>query len=322
MALAPKLGASTSMKARVAWQSSAQTASYLYAHSTGALKAQGLEVEHLKFSAGPPIFAGLRSDSIDIAFFAETPASIVLSQGIPAKVMSMAADYGGAMGLVVGKDAGIKSVPDLRGKRIAVVRGSAAHFTLGAILKQNGMAFSDVELMAVDVTNLIPAFLNRNVDAALYWEPWMSRLEQAGGRVLLTNWQAKQPSATMWMARTKWLEQNEAAAIAFVKGLNSVIGDIRNNPAKVAATISPELGLDAPSLTKVLKSGARFPTVQEMLDPGYIYSIAPEAIAAERGLAKVLKDVATFMRDVGVVERVPDVTAGFYPNAAEKVARG
>jgi ABC-type nitrate/sulfonate/bicarbonate transport system substrate-binding protein len=183
------------------------------------------------------------------------------------------------------------------------------------------MTFSDVELMAVDVTNLIPAFQNRNVDAALYWEPWMSRLVQAGGDVLMTNWQAKQPSATMWMARTKWLEQNASAAVAFVRGLNSVVDDIRNSPAKVAATVSPELGLDAASLTKVLTHGARFPTVQEMLDPGYVYSIAPQAVAAEKGLAKVIKDVATFMKDLGVVDRVPDVKSAFYAQAAQAVAR-
>src|SRR5947207_3300956 len=57
------LRAQAPMKVRVAWQSSAQTASYLYAHTTNALKVAGLDVEHIKFSAGPPIFAALRSDS-------------------------------------------------------------------------------------------------------------------------------------------------------------------------------------------------------------------------------------------------------------------
>jgi sulfonate transport system substrate-binding protein len=311
----------SALKARVAWQSSAQTASYLYAHTTGALKAQGLEVEHLKFSAGPPIFAGLRSESIDIAFFAETPASIALAQGIPVKVISVAADYGGAMGLVAAKDSGIKKIADLRGRKVAVVRGSAAHFTLGAILKQHGMTFGDVQMMAVDITNLIPAFQNRDVDAALYWEPWMSRLVQAGGTVLITNWEAKQPSATMWMARSRWLEQNEAAAVAFVRGLDSVVGDLRSHPARVAATISPELGLDANALTAILSRGARFPSAREMIDPGYVYSMAPQVVSAEQGLAGVLKEVGTFMKDLGVVPRVPDVKNSFYPNAVQATAR-
>lgn len=308
------------MKARVAWQSSAQTATYLYAHATGLLKSQGLDVEHLKFSAGPPIFAGLRGGSIDIAFFAETPASIALAQGIPVKVISFAADYGGAMGLVVAKDSGIRTAADLRGKRVAVVKGSAAHFTLGGILAREKMGFNDVRLVAIDVTNLIPAFKNRDVDAALYWEPWMSRLVEAGGTVLLTNWQAQEPSATMWMARTAWLEQNQAAARAFIRALDAAVEPIRKDPAKVAAQISEELGLDAPSLTAVLTRGARFPTVRETLDPGYVYSIAPQATSAGRGLAAVLKDVATFMHDNGVVDGVPDVTKGFDVRAAAEVA--
>ena len=312
--------AQPSMKVRVAWQSSAQTASYLYAHTTGVLKAQGLDVEHLKFSAGPPIFAGLRSDSIDIAFFAETPAAIALAQNIPVKVIAMAADYGGAMGLVVGKDSGIRSVADLRGKRIAVVKGSAAHFTLGGLLKSNQMSFGDVQLIALDVTNLIPAFQKRDVDAALYWEPWMSRLVQSGGTLLVTNWQAKEPSATMWMARTRWLEQNPDAAAAFIRALDSVVGTIRTSPDKVAETISDELGLDVPSLTAVLSKGAKFPTVREMLDPGYVYSIAPQVTSSGKGLAGVLSDVASFMKDAGVVDSVPDVTKGFDARAAMKVA--
>ena len=317
----PRLSrAQSSMTARVAWQSSAQTATYLYAHTTGLLKAQGLEVEHLKFSAGPPIFAGLRGGSIDIAFFAETPAAIALAQGIPVKVISFAADYGGAMGLVVTKESGIRSVADLRGKRIAVVKGSAAHFTLGGILAREKMSFDDVRLVAIDVTNLIPAFKNRDVDAALYWEPWMSRLVEAGGTLLLTNWQAHEPSATMWMARTAWLEQNQAAARAFIRALDGAVEPIRNDPGKVAATISDELGLDVPSLTAVLTRGARFPSVRETLDPGYVYSIAPQATSAGRGLAAVLKDVGTFMHDNGVVDRMPDVTKGFDVRAATEVA--
>lgn len=308
------------MKVRVGWQSSAQTATYLYAHTTGLLKAQGLDVDHLKFSAGPPIFAGLRGGSIDIAFFAETPASIALAQGIPVKVISFAADYGGAMGLVVGKDSGIRTVADLRGKRIAVVKGSAAHFTLGGILGREKMGFNDVRMVAIDVTNLIPAFKNRDVDAALYWEPWMSRLMEAGGTLLLTNWQAHEPSATMWMARTAWLEQNQPAARAFIRALDGAVEPVRKDPGKVAATISEELGLDVPSLTAVLTRGARFPTVREMLDPSYVYSIAPQATATERGLAGVLKEVAVFMHDAGVVDRVPDVTKGFDVRAAAEVA--
>lgn len=308
----------SSTKPRVAWQSSAQTASYLYARTSGALKNAGVDVEHIKFSAGPPIFAALRSDSVDLAFFAETPASIMLAQGIPAKVISVAADYGGAMGLVTGKESNIRTVSDLRGKKIAVVRGSAAHYTLGAILRENRMSLNDVELISVDVTNLIPAFQNRNVDAALYWEPWMSRLVQSGGRVLMTNWQAKQPSATMWVARTKWLEQNEATAIAFVKGLDAVNGDIRREPAKVAAVIAEELGLDVASLTQVLTTESRFPTLREMLDPSYVYSIAPQSVAAGKGLAGVLKEVAVFMKDIGTIDRVPDVTQGFAPGIAQQ----
>ncbi len=304
------------VKARVAWQSSAQTASYLYAHSSGALKNAGLDVEHLKFSAGPPIFAALRSDSVDISFMAETPASILLAQGIPAKVFAFSADYGGAMGLVTAKGSGIDSAAALRGKKIAVVRGSAAHYTLGAILKQHGMSFGDVQLMSLDVTNLIPAFQNRDVDAALYWEPWMSRLVQAGGTVLMTNWQARQPSATMWVARTKWLEQNPDAALAFVKALDSVVRVIRTTPDKVAETISTELGLEPKLLVDVLAKGNKFPTAREYMSADYTYSLAPEAVAQGRGLAGVLRDVATFMKDNGVVDKVPDVTQAFYPDAA------
>ena len=305
---------------RVAWQPSTQSATYLYARTTGAFKNAGLEIEHLKFSAGPPMFAAVRSESVDMLFIAETGATVLLSQDIPAKVVSFAADYGDAMALIAAKDSGVNKVSDLRGKKVAIVRGSAAHFTLGALLRQEGMTFSDVELMAIDVTNLIPAFQNGNVHAALYWEPWMSRLVQAGGRVLVTNKQAKQPSATMWLARTKWLEQNEPAVTAFIRAMDSVVNEVRRSPGKVAATISEELGLDAKSVTAVLEKGAYFPTVKETLNPGYQYSIAPQAVAAEKGLAGVLKEVAVFMKDAGVINRVPDVTKVFATGPAQKVA--
>lgn len=307
---------------RVAWQPTSQTVAYLYARASGVFRDAGLEIEHFRFSAGPPMFAAVRSESVDVLFIAETGATVLLSQEIPAKVVSFAADYGGAMALIAGKDSGINKVSDLRGKKVAIVRGSAAHFTLGALLRQEGMTFDDVQLMSVDITNLIPAFVNGDVQAALYWEPWMNRLVQSGGRVVVTNRQAQQPSATMWLARTKWIEQNASSLTAFLRAMDSVVSDIGQTPGKVAATVSQELGIDAVTLAKILEQGVYYPTIRESLDPSYTYSIAPSAVAAGKGLASVLKDVAVFMKDAGVIRRVPDVTKVFSTGAAEKAVAG
>jgi NitT/TauT family transport system substrate-binding protein len=94
------------------------------------------------------------------------------------------ADSAGGDGIVARKEIG--SVRDLRGKRVAVAEGSVSQFFLNALLKEAGMSQRDVQVVDMRPGDAGAAFIAGKVDAAVTWEPWLSKGRSAPhGHVLV-----------------------------------------------------------------------------------------------------------------------------------------
>ncbi len=80
----------------------------------------------------------------------------------------------------------LRQVTDLRGKRVAVAKGSSAHYHLLAALRKNGLAFSDVQVSYLAPPDALAAFTAGRVDAWAVWEPYTAQAQAAyGARVLV-----------------------------------------------------------------------------------------------------------------------------------------
>ena len=96
-------------------------------------------------------------------------------------------DSPGAEGLVV--QPAIDSIKNLKGKKIAVTLASGAEITLYYLLKEAGLALSDVRIVPMAANEMVAAFANKNIDAYCVWEPAFSDGQKAvpGSRVLATD---------------------------------------------------------------------------------------------------------------------------------------
>jgi ABC-type nitrate/sulfonate/bicarbonate transport system substrate-binding protein len=96
-------------------------------------------------------------------------------------------DSPGAEGLVV--QPGINSIKELKGKKIAVTLNSGAEITLYYLLKEAGLALSDVRVVPMPPNEMVAAFTNKNIDAYCVWEPAFSDGQKAvpGSKVLATD---------------------------------------------------------------------------------------------------------------------------------------
>jgi len=96
-------------------------------------------------------------------------------------------DSPGAEGLVV--QPGINSIKDLKGKKIAVTLNSGAEITLYYLLKEAGLALTDVRVVPMAANEMVAAFTNKNIDAYCVWEPAFSDGQKAvpGSKVLATD---------------------------------------------------------------------------------------------------------------------------------------
>lgn len=173
------------IKMTMGWQPTMNGVRFFLAEAQDLFNKEGLDVTLIRFNAGPPFFAAFQSGSIDVGFIGIPPAVTAIAQGIPVKVVAIENEAGGAEGLVARKDSGIRSLKGLRGKKVAMRRGSSAYSALLAGLKQAGLTQADIQLLDLDVSAVLPAFDKGDIDAAWYWEPWMGLLKRRdGGRIV------------------------------------------------------------------------------------------------------------------------------------------
>lgn len=149
------------------------------------LAPQGFGVKWVEFPAGPQLLEGLNVGAVDIGFVGEAPP--IFAQAAGAKFYYIGHDPAApqAEALVVPKDSPIKSVADLKGKKIALNKGSNVHYLLVRLLEKNGLKPTDITPVYLAPADARAAFESRNVDAWVIWDPFTAAAEkQIGARIL------------------------------------------------------------------------------------------------------------------------------------------
>ncbi len=147
------------------------------ADKKGFLKDLGVSVEFVNMEDTKTRYVALAANKIDgLMTTIDTMVLRVKPDFQIAAVMAFDDSKGGD-GIVARKE--IKSVKDLKGKKVAFGEGSVSHFFLGFLLKQNGMTFKDIVAVNMTAGDAGAAFVANKVDAAVTWEPWLTKGKQA-----------------------------------------------------------------------------------------------------------------------------------------------
>jgi NitT/TauT family transport system substrate-binding protein len=136
----------------------------------GAFAKNGLEPEFKQFQTGLEIFQAMIGGSLDVlstgAVISNFPA-----RGQGKMFLANAVEFATAQ-LWVREDQGIKSIADLKGKRIATTAGTTAHVFLNTALTENGMKGSDIELLNQRMPDAVTSFISGSVPAVALWVPF------------------------------------------------------------------------------------------------------------------------------------------------------
>jgi sulfonate transport system substrate-binding protein len=142
-----------------------------------ALNGLPYKVNFSTFTSGPPQIEAATAGKIDFAITGNTPP--IFGAAADARVKVVAAYDGSGQGdkILVHDDSPLRTVADLRGKRIAVGKGSSAHGNVLAQLNRAGLSPSDVQLVFLQPADALGAFTQRQVDAWGIWDPYTAQAE-------------------------------------------------------------------------------------------------------------------------------------------------
>ena len=139
----------------------------------------------VEFPAGPQLLEGLNVGAVDVGFVGEAPP--IFAQAAGARFVYIGFDPAApeAEAIVVPKDSPIRSVAELKGRKVALNKGSNVHYLLVKALEKQGLKFSDVQAVYLPPADARAAFERGAVDAWVIWDPFLAAVEKQSGARLL-----------------------------------------------------------------------------------------------------------------------------------------
>jgi sulfonate transport system substrate-binding protein len=244
--------------------------------AAGALENLPYKVAFSTFTSGPPQVEAATAGKIDFAITGNSPPIFGAASNAKVKVVSAYDGGGNGDQIVVHADSPVQSIADLRGKSIAVGKGSSAHGHILGQLEKAGLSTSDVRLVFLQPADALSAFTKRQADAWAIWDPYTAQTA------------AQVPVRSIGYARDvtngNWFGIASDQALADPKR-NTALADLlvryekavrwaKDNPQKWAESYAAAVGLDVKVAEVVQGRSLRLPV-----------ELSDEIVASEQKIA-------------------------------------
>ncbi|WP_144107845.1 sulfonate ABC transporter substrate-binding protein [Paraburkholderia sp. BCC1886] len=247
----------------------------------------GFSVQWLEFPAGPQLLEGVNAKAVDIGVVGETPPVFAQAGGVEFVYIAAEPDAPRAEAVIVRKDSPIRTLADLRGKKIAVTKGSNAHYLLVKALEHGKVGYNEIQPAYLVPADARAAFASGSVDAWSIWDPYFAAAErQLEARVLSTG-EGIVRNVEYYVARRAFATEHPDVVHAVLAELQQLDGWAEHNVPAVSAQLAPITGLDTGTLELALgRTGygilpvdtTRFEYQQQIADALYQIKLIPKKL--------------------------------------------
>lgn len=206
----------------------------------------------------------LRTGQIDVAY-SLTPESVAVftDGGVKIKIVAANDLSFGADGVIATKD--IKTIEDLKGKTVAFETGSTSHFLLSYLLSAKGLTTNDLTVINTIAPDAGAAFVAGKVDAAVTWEPWLSKADERGGGHLLASSREARIIYDMPIMRADVAEKRKGDVSAMLRAVFAAQAWIPEHQEEATQIIAKQLKISPQEASDQIK-GVHWLSYQENID--------------------------------------------------------
>lgn len=184
----------------------------------------GVKVEWAEFQSGPPMTEAMASNRLDFAGLGNMPIVAAQAADIPFKVISQTLEGKNNVAIIVPPDSPAKGLNDLKGKKIAVAKGSNAYNFLYRSIAEAGIHPSELEIIQLQPDEAQPAFESGGVDAWATWDPYITLNSLTGkGKVLVDGEKLGVLSPSFNIVRKEFADQYPDLVTLYLKVLNKTL---------------------------------------------------------------------------------------------------
>ena len=257
------------------------------------LAPQGVTVQWTEFPAGPQLLEGLNVGSIDFGTVGEAPPIFAQAAGAALVYVGNEPPSPHSEAIVVRKDSALRSVAQLKGRRVALNKGSNVHYLLLRALEQAGVAWKDIQPVYLPPADARAAFERGSVDAWVIWDPFLAAAQKQLGARVLADGKGLVANHQFYLASRDWARANPALRQVLLEEIATVDDWGRANPGEVTAILAAQTGLD--------------PAVVALAASRYSYGVTPvsdEVLREQQKIADAFASLKLIPKPIAIRDAV------------------
>jgi sulfonate transport system substrate-binding protein len=208
------------------------------------LAAKNIVVKWTEFPAGPQLLEGLNVGSIDFGTVGEAPPIFAQAAGANLVYVGNEPPSPSSEAIVVPKTSAIRSLAELKGKRVALNKGSNVHYLLVKALEKAGLSYADIQPIFLPPADARAAFERGSIDAWAIWDPFLAAAEKQLGARVLADGKGLVANHQFYLAARPYAEKNREIVGILLDEIAKVDAWGEKNPKEVATILAAQTGLD------------------------------------------------------------------------------
>jgi sulfonate transport system substrate-binding protein len=224
-------------------------------------------VKWVEFTSGPPMLEAISNGSVDFGAVGDSPP--IFAQAANANIVYAAASpISNGQGILVPQNSSIKTIADLKGKRVGFTKGSSAHNVVVLTLAKAGLTYDDITPVYLTPPDAGPAFANGSIDAWAVWDPYFAIGEKKQNARILINAHEVGKTNAFFIANRDFANQNPGTLREVIAGLSTAATWAENNREAVAKSLHEITGvpLDIQTLAASRASFAIGPVTEGIVE--------------------------------------------------------
>ena len=240
-------------------------------------------VQLVEYPSASEVLRAFRNEAIDGMVISLDELFGLAADGLQPRII-LVVDVSHGADAVVGRP-GMRTMKDLKGKRVAVESGALGAFVLSRALALSGMQARDVKVVPLESNEQPGAFVKGQVDAAVTFDPYRDQLLRAGARTLFDSTQIPGEIVDVVAVRASVLERQPKAVQALLSGWLAAIDYLRREPQDAARRMGIRQQTTGEQFLKALK-GLHIPSREENLK--MLGGVQPELVVSGRRLMALM----------------------------------
>ena len=247
-------------KIRVATQPGVYAANILLVKKNGYFQEEleklgysDVEITWDSFESGPPMNEAFAAGAEDIGLIGDVPLLVAKASGQETVTFAKLSAGETTVALTLPIDSDITEPAQLKGKKVAYVKGSYGQHFLGLVLEEAGLTFDDIEQVNLPNADIGNAVASEQVDAGIIWEPGLSSTLSTGKIKILLDGTGIKSNNVFFFSNADFAQNNPDGLVAFIKAVERANQEIIEDPEGAAQQLEGEINLPTETLAVLLK---------------------------------------------------------------------